>query len=72
LTGKDIGAGPGAVQSLHKQIRRAEERLPEGFCISGWYWDIESDSTGRRHSHVPHAGPGLRPSRRLPPRFVIE
>ena len=26
----------------------------------------------KRQVHVPHAGPGLRPSRRLPPRLVIE
>jgi site-specific DNA recombinase len=33
------------VQSLHKQMRRAEERLPEGFYIARWYWDIESGGT---------------------------
>jgi site-specific DNA recombinase len=33
------------VQSLHKQIRRAEERLPDGFYIARWYWDIESGGT---------------------------
>jgi site-specific DNA recombinase len=35
------------VQSLHKQMRRAEERLPEGFYIARWYWDIESGGTDR-------------------------
>jgi len=33
------------VASLHKQMRRAEERLPDGFYISRWYWDIESGGT---------------------------
>ena len=33
------------VQSLHKQMRRAEERLPQGFYIARWYWDIESGGT---------------------------
>jgi hypothetical protein len=33
------------VQSLYKQMRRAEERLPAGFYISRWYWDIESGGT---------------------------
>ena len=33
------------VASLRKQMRRAEERLPEGFYIARWYWDIESGGT---------------------------
>jgi site-specific DNA recombinase len=33
------------VQSLHKQMRRAEERLPDGFYIARWYWDVESGGT---------------------------
>ena len=33
------------VQSLRKQMRRAAERLPEGFYISRWYWDVESGGT---------------------------
>ena len=30
------------------------------------------DAPAKRQVHVPHARPGLRPSRRLPPRLVIE
>jgi hypothetical protein len=26
-------------------MRRAEERLPEGFYIARWYWDVESGGT---------------------------
>ena len=33
------------VASLRKQMRRAEERLPDGFYIARWYWDIESGGT---------------------------
>jgi len=33
------------VQSLHKQMRLAEERLPAGFYIARWYWDVESGGT---------------------------
>ena len=33
------------VQSLRKQMRRAAERLPEGFYIARWYWDVESGGT---------------------------
>jgi DNA invertase Pin-like site-specific DNA recombinase len=33
------------VASLRKQMRRAAERLPQGFYISRWYWDIESGGT---------------------------
>ncbi len=33
------------VTSLHRQMRRAEERLPEGFYIARWYWDVESGGT---------------------------
>jgi DNA invertase Pin-like site-specific DNA recombinase len=33
------------VQSLRKQMRRAAERLPDGFYIARWYWDIESGGT---------------------------
>ena len=33
------------VQSLTRQVRRARERLPEGFYISRYYWDIESGGT---------------------------
>jgi site-specific DNA recombinase len=56
----DAGAGPVAlafvgrtststvqnpVESLNRQIRRAHERLPEGFYIARHYWDIESGGT---------------------------
>ena len=30
------------VESLAKQLRLARERLPEGFCITRYYWDVES------------------------------
>ena len=33
------------VQSLTRQARRAEERLPEGFYIARYYWDVESGGT---------------------------
>ena len=33
------------VASLRKQMRRAAERLPEGFYIARWYWDVESGGT---------------------------
>ena len=33
------------VESLSRQIRRARERLPEGFYIARHYWDIESGGT---------------------------
>jgi DNA invertase Pin-like site-specific DNA recombinase len=33
------------VQSLHKQMRRAEERLPAGFYVARWFWDVESGGT---------------------------
>jgi len=33
------------VQSLHKQMRLAEQRLPAGFYIARWYWDVESGGT---------------------------
>ncbi len=33
------------VQSLTRQVRRAEERLPEGFYIARYYWDVESGGT---------------------------
>jgi hypothetical protein len=61
LTGKDIGAGSGAVQSLHKQIRRAEERLAEGFYISRWYWDIESGGAGPTADMSRTRAPGFGP-----------
>src|SRR3984957_5494748 len=33
------------VQPLPRQVRRAEERLPEGFYIARYYWDVESGGT---------------------------
>jgi len=33
------------VQSLARQMRRAAERLPAGFYIARWYWDVESGGT---------------------------
>ena len=33
------------VESLNRQVRRAHERLPEGFYIARHYWDIESGGT---------------------------
>jgi len=33
------------VESLGRQVRRAHERLPEGFYIARYYWDIESGGT---------------------------
>jgi hypothetical protein len=30
------------VESLGRQYRMAQERMPEGFCIARCYWDIES------------------------------
>jgi site-specific DNA recombinase len=33
------------VASLSRQMRRAAERLPEGFYIARWYWDVESGGT---------------------------
>ena len=33
------------VESLNRQIRRAHERLPEGFYIARYYWDVESGGT---------------------------
>jgi DNA invertase Pin-like site-specific DNA recombinase len=33
------------VESLNRQVRRARERLPEGFYIARHYWDIESGGT---------------------------
>ena len=33
------------VESLSRQIRRARERLPEGFYIARHYWDVESGGT---------------------------
>jgi len=33
------------VESLNRQIRRANERLPQGFYIARHYWDIESGGT---------------------------
>ena len=32
-------------ESLSRQIRRARERLPEGFYIARYYWDVESGGT---------------------------
>jgi site-specific DNA recombinase len=32
-------------ESLHKQLRVCRERLPEGFIITRWYWDVESGGT---------------------------
>ncbi len=58
--GWDAGAGPVALafvgrtststiqnpaESLSRQIRRAHERLPQGFYIARHYWDIESGGT---------------------------
>ena len=58
--GWDAGTGPVAlafvgrtststvqnpVESLNRQIRRACERLPEGFYIARYYWDVESGGT---------------------------
>jgi hypothetical protein len=33
------------VESLSRQLRRATERLPQGFYIARYYWDIESGGT---------------------------
>src|SRR5690349_19134749 len=33
------------VESLSRQLRRAQERLPQGFYIARYYWDIESGGT---------------------------
>ena len=33
------------VESLARQLRRAQERLPQGFYIARYYWDIESGGT---------------------------
>ena len=33
------------VESLHKQVRLSRERLPEGFVITRYYWDVESGGT---------------------------
>lgn len=33
------------VASLSRQMRRAAERLPDGFYIARWYWDVESGGT---------------------------
>jgi site-specific DNA recombinase len=33
------------VASLRRQMRRAAERLPAGFYIARWYWDVESGGT---------------------------
>ena len=33
------------VESLSRQIRRAHERLPQGFYIARYYWDVESGGT---------------------------
>jgi site-specific DNA recombinase len=33
------------VESLSRQLRRAQERLPQGFYIARHYWDIESGGT---------------------------
>jgi DNA invertase Pin-like site-specific DNA recombinase len=33
------------VESLGRQIRRAAERLPQGFYIARYYWDVESGGT---------------------------
>ena len=33
------------VQSLHRQIRVAQSRLPDGFYIARYYWDVESGGT---------------------------
>jgi DNA invertase Pin-like site-specific DNA recombinase len=30
------------VESLAKQVRLAQERLPDGFFLARWYWDVES------------------------------
>ena len=58
--GWDTGTGPVAlafvgrtststvrtrVESLNRQVRRAHERLPEGFYIARYYWDVESGGT---------------------------
>ncbi len=32
-------------ESLNRQIRRARERLPQGFYIARYYWDVESGGT---------------------------
>jgi DNA invertase Pin-like site-specific DNA recombinase len=33
------------VESLGKQLRLSRERLPEGFAITRYYWDVESGGT---------------------------
>jgi hypothetical protein len=33
------------VESLSKQLRLSRERLPEGFAITRYYWDVESGGT---------------------------
>ncbi len=33
------------VESLHKQLRLSRERLPDGFVITRYYWDVESGGT---------------------------
>jgi site-specific DNA recombinase len=33
------------VESLSKQLRLSRERLPEGFVITRYYWDVESGGT---------------------------
>src|SRR5216683_2301597 len=33
------------VESLSRQVRRAHERLPQGFYIARYYWDVESGGT---------------------------
>ena len=64
------------VESLSRQIRRAQERLPEGFYIARYYWDVECGGTDldarsrfdvwqavRRRRHPPRRRHG-RPARR--------
>jgi hypothetical protein len=33
------------VESLGKQLRLSRDRLPEGFVITRYYWDVESGGT---------------------------
>jgi len=33
------------VESLGKQLRLSRDRLPEGFAITAYYWDVESGGT---------------------------
>jgi hypothetical protein len=49
------------VESLAKQLRLSRERLPEGFVITRYYWDVESGGTDLDAAARPARGAGSPP-----------